>query len=78
MEINDERSALDDALQKIEDALQSNDFLSGRSEPNMADLAVFGALRSIEGLPAHSRILNEQTDRSLRLWYDRTKCKVKI
>ena len=76
MGITDEQEALDNVLQEIEDALKSKDFLSGRSEPNMGDLAVFGALRSIEGLQAHDRILNTDIDRPLRLWYDRTKSKV--
>ena len=78
MGITDERQALDKSLVEIEDALQSKSFLSGRDEPGLGDLAVYGALRSIEGLPAHDRIMfhDENTDRPLRLWYDRTKSKV--
>ena len=78
MGITDEREALDKVLVEIEDALRSKDFLSGREEPGLGDLAVYGALRSIEGLPAHDRILfhGENADRPLRSWYDRTKSKV--
>ena len=76
MGITDEQEALDKVLVEIEDALQSKDFLSGKSEPSQGDLAVYGALRSIEGLPAHDRILSQDTERPLRLWYDRTKSKV--
>eukprot|EP00977_Amphora_coffeiformis_P001115 scaffold227_cov165-Amphora_coffeaeformis.AAC.28 len=76
MNITNEKEALDKVLAEIEDALQSKDFLSGRSEPSLGDLAVYGALRSIEGLPAHDRILNGNAERPLRLWYDRTKAKV--
>jgi hypothetical protein len=36
-------------------------FLSGLNEPNIDDLTVFGVLRSIEGLPAHTRVLYERT-----------------
>lgn len=77
MGVTDEEEALDKELRTIEEALQARDFLSGRDEPHLGDLAVFGALRSVEGLPAHDRILgNNTTDRPLRKWYDRIKNKM--
>lgn len=76
MEITDEKQALEDVLQEIETALASKDFLSGCSEPNLGDLAIYGALHSIEGLPAHDGIL-VHADRPLKDWYERTKTKVK-
>lgn len=75
MQVTDEREALEEVLQEIEKALESKNFLSGRSEPSLGDLSVYGALRSIEGLPAHNRILVD-VDRPLRDWYQRMKSKV--
>ena len=75
MNIADEQQALEDVLQEIEKSLGSKDFLSGRSEPGLGDLSVYGALRAVEGLPAHDRILMN-VDRPLREWYERTKGRV--
>lgn len=70
MQVTDEEKALEEVLQEIEKALESKEFLSGMSEPSLGDLSVYGALRSIEGLPAHNRILVD-VDRPLRDWYQR-------
>eukprot|EP00958_Prasinococcus_capsulatus_P015571 scaffold1659_cov371-Prasinococcus_capsulatus_cf.AAC.9 len=47
----DERTALYEAADKWIDALGNREFM-GTSSPNKADLAMFGVLRSIEGLSA--------------------------
>jgi microsomal prostaglandin-E synthase 2 len=72
--ITDERKALDDALTEWEgNALdQGKLFASGTNEPNMGDLAVFGTLRAVEGLPVHSQAV-EQRGVILPAWYDRMK-----
>lgn len=75
MKVTNEKEALEEVLQEIEKALESKEFLSGLSEPSLGDLSVYGALRSIEGLPAHNRILVD-ADRPLRDWYQRMKSKV--
>ena len=75
MKITDEQAALEEVLQEIEKALGSKEFLSGRSEPGLGDLSVYGVLRSIEGLPAHDHVLKD-VDRPLKDWYQRTKRKV--
>ncbi|XP_042057146.1 prostaglandin E synthase 2-like [Salvia splendens] len=65
--ITDERAALYEAAETWVDALQGRDFLGG-AKPNLADLAVFGVLKSIRYLRAgqdmvqHTRIGD---------WYDR-------
>lgn len=72
--ITDERQALHDALTQLEqDGLgQEKLFVSGKDEPNMGDLALFGTLRAVEGLPAHSEAI-EQRGGKLPEWYDRMK-----
>lgn len=47
-------------------------FASGKDEPNMGDVAVFGTLRSVEGLPAHSEAIVERGG-VIPEWYDRMK-----
>ncbi|XP_057766107.1 uncharacterized protein LOC130986657 [Salvia miltiorrhiza] len=65
--ITDERAALYEAAETWVDALQGRDFLGG-TKPNLADLSVFGVLKSIRYLRAgkdmveHTRIGD---------WYDR-------
>lgn len=86
MNITDERAALEQALRQIDSALKNAPFLSGKTEPNVGDLAVYGALRSIQGLPAHQRILGHDDDddgadndhhhRPLKDWYARMQSKV--
>jgi hypothetical protein len=65
--IMDERQALTDTLQVLEDHLRNGGgnnenrlFLSSSSSssrPGLGDLAVFGTLRALEGLPLHTAIL---------------------
>ena len=45
-------------------------FLSQRSIPNMGDLAVFGTLRGLQGLPIHTHILSKR-DSPIPEWYER-------
>ena len=76
--ITDERDALEQALKTIEiDGLLggANVFISGRQEPHLGDLAVYGTLRSIEGLAAHERVISKR-EGPLRAWYERMKLKV--
>lgn len=72
--ISDERAALDEALNELESKGLSNSqrFLSGGDAPDRGDLAVFGVLRSIEGLPTHDRAV-VQREGPLRDWYQRMK-----
>jgi microsomal prostaglandin-E synthase 2 len=72
--ITDEQKALDKVLTEWEgNALdQGKLFASGTNEPNMGDLAVFGTLRAVEGLPAHSQAVG-QRGVILPAWYDRMK-----
>jgi hypothetical protein len=73
--IKDEQAALEAVLVDMEERLgPSQTFLSGGSEPHLGDLVAYGALRSIEGLPAHDRIFEQ--DRPLTEWYQRTQSKV--
>jgi hypothetical protein len=72
--ITDERKALDDSLAEWEENALSQGklFASGTDEPNMGDIAVFGTLRAVEGLPAHTEAM-EQRGEILPAWYDRMK-----
>jgi microsomal prostaglandin-E synthase 2 len=76
--ITDERQALNDVLaQWEEEGLGSNKtFASGKEEPNLGDLAVFGTLRAVEGLPAHSESVKQHRGGALPEWYDRMKQQV--
>lgn len=52
---------------------QNNKFLSGKDDPNLGDLAVFGVLRSIEGLPTHAEAVDNRGNGRIREWYNRLK-----
>lgn len=52
-----------------EDGIGNHDFLSGRADPNLGDLAVYGTLRSVEGLPAHDALLHHPDNGALHEWY---------
>jgi microsomal prostaglandin-E synthase 2 len=70
--ITDEQQALNLLLDRFEkEGLKNGDsFLSGADEPNLGDLAIYGTLRSIEGLPVHDRLIRERGGNMGR-WYDR-------
>lgn len=49
-------------------------FLSGTDEPDLGDVAVYGTLRAIEGLPAHTQVVEERDASSpIPDWYKRMK-----
>jgi microsomal prostaglandin-E synthase 2 len=70
--ITDERKALEDALATVITHLEGTDntFLSGMPEPHLGDLAVYGVLRSIEGLPTHTEVVMNR-EGPLKDWYMR-------
>jgi hypothetical protein len=77
--ITDERAALMQLLEQLEgEGLGGGKkYLSGCEAPNLGDVAVYGTLRSIEGLPAHSRIFeNRDPERPLSAWYKRMKTQI--
>jgi microsomal prostaglandin-E synthase 2 len=68
--ITDERAALQSALDTFQQsALGRNDFVSGLPDPNMGDLAVYGTLRSVEGLQAHRNVMSDPNNVALHEWY---------
>lgn len=74
--ITDERQALENSIVTLErEGLGNYNFLSGKDEPHLGDIAVYGTLRGIEGLPALDRVVF-QRDGALASWYERMKHKV--
>jgi hypothetical protein len=75
--ITDERQALDDVLSILEkEGLgESKKFLSGKEEPHLGDLAVFGTLRSVEGLPTHA-VAVQNRGGSIMEWYEQMTAKL--
>ena len=72
--ITDERQALNEVILKLEEGLGSETYLSGTADPHLGDIAVYGTLRSIEGLPAFDQVLGERDASSpLPGWYKRMK-----
>jgi len=65
--ITDERKALHECVARWTSAVGAQDFLGG-SNPNLADLCVFGTLRSLEGFATHREILAET---EVGPWYER-------
>lgn len=65
--ITDERQALYDALQTLEDEISqaggergTDSFLSmSPTQPHMGDLTVYGVLRSLQGLPIHEQVMTD-------------------
>eukprot|EP00568_Trieres_chinensis_P000250 CAMPEP_0183307362 /NCGR_PEP_ID=MMETSP0160_2-20130417/17287_1 /TAXON_ID=2839 ORGANISM="Odontella Sinensis, Strain Grunow 1884" /NCGR_SAMPLE_ID=MMETSP0160_2 /ASSEMBLY_ACC=CAM_ASM_000250 /LENGTH=290 /DNA_ID=CAMNT_0025470933 /DNA_START=20 /DNA_END=889 /DNA_ORIENTATION=+ len=71
--ISDGREALQSCLSKWEEeGLENGEkkFASGKSKPNMGDLAVFGTLHSIKGLSAHAEVV-EGRGGAILDWYTR-------
>jgi hypothetical protein len=65
-------AALDKILKELEtEGLRNGGqlYLSGLSEPHLGDLAVFGTLRSIWGLPLYQAIV-EEPNGPIREWYN--------
>jgi len=70
--ITDEQQALKDVLKQFETMALENGtkkFASGREDPNMGDITVFGTLRSVEGLAVHDEFVTG----ALSDWYNRIK-----
>ena len=77
--ITDERQALHDALQLLEESLAANPsgrYLSSSSSssnsneperPHLGDLSVYGVLRCVEGLPIHSEVMAQYQE--IPKWY---------
>ena len=57
-------------------AASSKKFASGSADPSISDLAVYGTLRSVEGLPAFRRIMDNPDNVALAEWYLRVKDRV--
>jgi len=70
--ITDEKQALDDALVILETQGLGDGklFLSGTNQPHLGDLAVFGTLRGLEGLPVHTEVV-ENRKGPIPDWYQR-------
>jgi microsomal prostaglandin-E synthase 2 len=74
--IVDEVKALDEVLTKLEtEGLDGGRklFVSGKADPNLGDIAIFGTLRSIEGLPAHEQAVTSRKSGVIQDWYGRMK-----
>ena len=63
---------MDDALTVLESAkgLGNNMFLSGKEEPHLGDIAVFGTLRAIEGLRTHDEAVHNRGG-MIPGWYEK-------
>lgn len=70
--IVDEREALYAAIGSYLDAVGDRDFLGG-SEPNMADLSVFGVVRSVAGLDTFDDLMQNT---AIAPWFARMTDKV--
>lgn len=70
--IDDEREALYAAITSYLDAVGDRDFLGG-SEPNMADLSVFGVVRSVAGLTTFDDLM---ANTAIEPWFTRMTAKV--
>jgi microsomal prostaglandin-E synthase 2 len=72
--IADEVKALEEVMTKLEyDGLDAGkkQFVSGKENPNLGDIAIFGTLRSIQGLPAHEQAVTSRDSTVIQEWYDR-------
>jgi len=77
--IGDERVVLQEALQKWQqDGLANgkHNFSSGKDDPNLNDLLVYGILNSIDGLPTHKQIMNHPENTVMNDWYHRVKGRI--
>jgi hypothetical protein len=79
--ITDERQALKDALQVLEDELVKTKTTttngtyylntSDTKKPHLGDLSVYGVLRGLDGLPIHTEIMSEFA--MIAQWYQQMK-----
>jgi hypothetical protein len=68
---------LDEVLSILEkEGLSENKkFISGKEEPHMGDLAVYGTLRAVQGLPTHIEFVQNRGG-PIPEWYERMSTKV--
>ena len=79
--ITDEQQALRDVLAKFEtEGLDGGkkEFCSGKTSPDLGDIAVYGTLRSVEGLPVHEEFVVGIGDGNTVVgeWYERVKSRM--
>ncbi len=74
--ITHEREALHNALIKFEkEGLLQNEFSSGKKDtPDLGDIAMYGVLKSVEGLPLQNEILPNNGS-TINSWYERMRAK---
>jgi hypothetical protein len=74
--ITNEREALHNALIKFEkEGLLHNEFSSGKEDtPDLGDIAMYGVLKSVEGLPLQREILPKDGS-TMTSWYERMRAK---
>jgi glutathione S-transferase len=65
--------ALEEAMQVLEEHLRVHVFLSPHSNHHGGDLAVYGTLRAVEGLPCHDQMVLSSDHTAIRAWYQRMK-----
>ncbi|KAA8492650.1 Prostaglandin E synthase 2 [Porphyridium purpureum] len=65
--IGDERETLYAEVNAFVDALEGRDFLGG-DKPNLADLAIFGVLRSVESMDTFNDMMAHS---NIKPWYER-------
>lgn len=72
-EIEDERTAITEALREWTDAIKKGGgkFLDGRERPGVADISVYGVLKAIERFDTFKQVRQENEE--LGEWFDRTK-----
>lgn len=78
--IQNERQALQLALDEFEkEGLDAGNkmFISGLSSPNMADIVIFGTLRSIEHLSSFKDTVNQRNSDTTKQWYKRMHAELK-
>lgn len=69
--IEDEREALLKAIKLwVDDGLRGKKFHGGQESPDLADVCVYGCLKSIEKFTTFSWLLGE-ADHQLLMWYNR-------
>lgn len=76
LNIQDERQALNDALDEFEEeGLDSGGktFISGLSKPNLADISLYGTLHSIEHLSSFREVMDARNSDTTKMWYGKMK-----
>ena len=64
---------MNEALDELEkDGLENGKktYISGIASPNMADIVIFGILRSIEHLPSFREVMDQRSSDVTKKWYD--------